>query len=51
MIGTSRLRFIKLENSEYRQQIGEPYWMPEIGLGIGRARQLVGGVEMEVLLW
>ena len=41
----------KLEGGEYRQQIGEPFWMPEAGLSIGRARQLVGGVEMEVLLW
>lgn len=41
----------KLENGKYQQQIGEPYWMPEVGLGIGRARQSVGGVEMEVLLW
>ena len=41
----------KLEEGEYRQQIGEPFWMPEIGLGIGRGQQPVGGVEMEVLLW
>lgn len=41
----------KLEDGKYRQQIGEPCWMPEVELGIGRAQQLVGGVEMEVLLW
>ena len=41
----------KLENGKYQPQIGEAYWMPEVGLGIGRAQQLVGGVEMEVLLW
>ena len=39
------------EDSRYVQQIGEPYWMPEVGLGIGRAIQPVGGIELEVLLW
>jgi hypothetical protein len=32
-------------------QIGEPYWMSEVGLGIGRGRQVMGGIEQEVLLW
>lgn len=32
-------------------QISEPYWMPEIGLGIGRAQQVVGGIEQEILSW
>ena len=41
----------KLEAGNYQLQIGEPYWMPEIGLGIGRARQTVGGIDLEVLLW
>ena len=41
----------RLEEGEYQQQVGEPFWMPEVGLGIGRAQQRVGGVEMEVLLW
>ncbi|MBE9064018.1 Uma2 family endonuclease [cf. Phormidesmis sp. LEGE 11477] len=41
----------KLEAGEYQLQLGEPFWMPEVGLGIGRARQLVGGLEREVLLW
>ncbi|TAG55294.1 MAG: Uma2 family endonuclease [Oscillatoriales cyanobacterium] len=27
-----------LVNGEYEQQIGEPFWMPEVGLGIGRGR-------------
>ena len=35
----------------YHLQIGEPYWMPEVGLGIGRAHQTMGGIEQEVLLW
>ncbi|MEO0457882.1 MAG: Uma2 family endonuclease [Cyanobacteria bacterium P01_A01_bin.114] len=41
----------KLEGQTYRLQIGEPYWMPEIGLGIGRGPQTIGGIEQEVLLW
>jgi hypothetical protein len=41
----------KLEGQIYHLQIGEPYWMPEVGLGIGRGRQLIGGIEQEVLLW
>ena len=41
----------RLENETYRLQIGEPLWMPEVGLGIGRGRQIVGGIEQEVLLW
>lgn len=41
----------KLIDDRYQQQIGEPYWMPEVGLGIGRAIQTVGGIDMEVLLW
>jgi Uma2 family endonuclease len=31
----------KLENRTYCQQVGEPYWMPEIGLGLGCDRQCV----------
>lgn len=41
----------KLQNQTYQLQIGEPFWMPEIGLGLGRGQQVVGGIEQEVLLW
>jgi len=41
----------RLEGQTYRLQIGEPYWMSEVGLGIGRGRQVMGGIEQEVLLW
>ena len=41
----------KLVEGRYELQIGEPYWMPEVGLGIGRSRKLFGGIELEVLLW
>lgn len=39
------------EGSRYQLQMGEPYWMPEVGLGIGRGQQLFGGIEIEMLLW
>lgn len=35
----------------YALQTGEPYWMPEVGLGIGRTRQPFGGIEIEMLMW
>ncbi len=41
----------KLEAGAYRLQIGEPYWMPEVGLGIGRHQGLVGGLPQEILTW
>lgn len=41
----------KLEKDSYQLQIGEPYLMSEVGIGIGRGQQVVGGIEQEVLLW
>jgi Uma2 family endonuclease len=41
----------KLESETYHLQIGEPYYMPEVSLGLGRGRQIIGGIEQEVLLW
>ncbi|MEM8603765.1 MAG: Uma2 family endonuclease, partial [Cyanobacteria bacterium P01_H01_bin.121] len=41
----------KLINEAYQLQLGEPYWMPEVRLGLGRAQQVIGGIEQEVLLW
>jgi Uma2 family endonuclease len=41
----------KLEAGTYHLQIGEPYWMPEIGLGIGRYLAQVGGLSQEILTW
>lgn len=40
-----------LVNGKYEQQIGEPFWMPEIGLGIGRGRYNDGESQLEVLYW
>ena len=41
----------KLVNGEYRLQIGEPYWMPEVGLGIGRYQTTFGNIPKEILTW
>jgi len=41
----------KLVNSTYEQQMGEPYWMPEVGIGIGRYQGEVGGLPQELLTW
>jgi Uma2 family endonuclease len=41
----------KLVDGVYQLQIGEPYWFPEIGLGIGRCQEISGSVRQEVLSW
>jgi Uma2 family endonuclease len=41
----------KLVDGVYQQQIGEPYWMPEVGLGIGRHQTLFGNLPQEQLAW
>jgi hypothetical protein len=45
------LEIYRLVDGAYRLQIGEPFWMPEIGLGIGRAPYQDGNVEIEALYW
>jgi hypothetical protein len=41
----------KLVDGDYQLQIGEPLWMPEIGLGIGRAVLPSDRFGHEVLSW
>ena len=41
----------KLVNGTYQLQLGEPYYMPELGLGIGRYMMTLGGVQQEGLAW
>jgi Uma2 family endonuclease len=41
----------KLVDGAYELQIGEPFWMPEIGLGIGRCRLPGDPFNREVLSW
>lgn len=45
------LEVYRLVEGIYQLQIGEPYWMSEIGLGIGRAPYQDGTVETEALYW
>ncbi|BAU13095.1 hypothetical protein LEP3755_36320 [Leptolyngbya sp. NIES-3755] len=41
----------KLINGSYQLQIGEPLWMPEVGLGLGRFRCETAPVNQEALSW
>jgi Uma2 family endonuclease len=41
----------KLINGIYQLQIGEPFWMTEIGLGMGRYQSTVSGTPQELLGW
>ena len=45
------LEVYRLVDGVYRRRVGEPLWMPEVGLGIGRCELLVGGISREVLCW
>jgi Uma2 family endonuclease len=49
--GHQPLEVHRLVDGEYSLQIGEPYWMPEIGLGIGRCRITFGNLPQEQLAW
>jgi Uma2 family endonuclease len=41
----------KLVDNSYCLQIGEPLWLPEVGLGIGRCPEIFGATGEEVLSW
>jgi hypothetical protein len=41
----------KLVDGNYDLQVGEPFWMPEIGLGIGRCRLPEDPLGREILSW
>jgi Uma2 family endonuclease len=41
----------RLEECHYVPQQGNPFWMPELGLGIGTERGLHEGLEREWLYW
>ena len=46
------LEIYRLVAGIYQLQIGEPYWMPEIGLGIGRYQAVFGiGVIAAIFDW
>ncbi|MGK7883106.1 MAG: Uma2 family endonuclease [Crocosphaera sp.] len=46
-----RLEVYKLENGKYELLEGEPVWLSEINLGIGREIGIYQGVEREWLYW
>lgn len=41
----------RLVDGTYHLQIGEPFWMPGIGLGIGRSLHVSSDMQREVLYW
>jgi hypothetical protein len=41
----------QLERGCYQLQTSEPFWIPEIELGIGRVRGELGGIRREWLAW
>jgi len=45
------LEVYKLVDGIYQLQIGEPLWMSEVGLGIGRHQGVVAGIQQEFLCW
>ncbi len=45
------LEVYRLVNGEYELQPGNPIWLPEIGLGIGRDRGIYQGIAREWLYW
>ena len=47
----SPLEVYRLVNGEYVLQPGNPVWLPEIGLGIGRERGYYQGMTREWLYW
>jgi Uma2 family endonuclease len=49
--GHQPLEIYQLISGSYQLQSGEPFWMPEVGLGIGRAPEIFPNSQEEVLSW
>ncbi|MEO0869686.1 MAG: Uma2 family endonuclease [Cyanobacteria bacterium J06642_11] len=49
--GHQPFELYKLVDDTYQIQLGEPFWMPEIDLAIGRYQGTVGGIQQELLGW
>ncbi len=49
--GHSALEVYRLIQGKYVLQQGEPFWMPELGLGIGRGIGNYTGISREWLYW
>ncbi|NJN58977.1 MAG: hypothetical protein HC879_16520 [Leptolyngbyaceae cyanobacterium SL_5_9] len=45
------LAVYSLENGEYVPLSGNPIWLPQVGLGLGRERGAYQGIEREWLYW
>jgi Uma2 family endonuclease len=50
-INKETLEVYRLEDGEYIPMIGNPVWLPELGLGIGRERGIYQGITREWLYW
>ncbi|MGH2413817.1 MAG: Uma2 family endonuclease [Microcystaceae cyanobacterium] len=46
-----RLEVYQLNNGQYELLEGEPFWLAEIGLGIGKEQGIYQGIEREWLYW
>ncbi len=46
-----KLEVYELIGEEYQSLTGEPIWLPEIGLGLGRDRGVYLGIERDWLYW
>lgn len=45
------LEVYKLIQGKYLPVVGNPLWLPELGLGLGKERQVYQGIEREWLFW
>jgi Uma2 family endonuclease len=45
------LEVYKLVQGQYVQMVGNPIWLPELGIGIGKERFDYGGYDREWLFW
>ncbi len=45
------LELYRLVDGEYVPLVGNPVWLPELGLGLGRERGIHQGIEREWLYW
>lgn len=48
----NKLELYELRDGQYqRSDQAEPFWLPQIGLGIGRVQGLLSGIQLEWLTW
>jgi Uma2 family endonuclease len=49
--GHEAFEVYRFVDGNYEHQIGEPFWMPELGLGVGRSVGTHSGLQREWLYW